>query len=816
MRVQLALLLALAATLLTACGSAQERSAKYLERAREYMEEEDYVKARLDLRNAIKIDKDNVEARLLLGEIAEQNQNYDQLYDQMQRVIAIDPENVEARVKVGLVQLAASQNRPEILEQVHEHLAVALEHAPDDPDVRLLEATLANREGRVQEALTLVRALRENHPQYTGAVSLEYSILMEAGDFDGAIAALDAGIADNPDAVALQLVRLKAFERREQWEEVEAGLLQISEQLPDAKAVRYELAKLYVKLERLDEAEQVLDALRERFPDDTTAKLTYAEFLARHRTTEDAERILQQYAANEPDVPAFGFALATLYTFDERLAEAGEIYRELIATAGEPDDQARARTELAKLLLRQERFEEARELLDAVLAEVENDPEARIVRAGLEIRDGELDAAIADLRAARRNDPDSRRALTLLAQAHLRAGDNGLAEERMRDLLRAYPDDVFSRDQLATLLLRSGRFDETVEVIRDATQAGAPRTTTSVRLLTDALVRDGRAEEALSEAQQLIVEAEARDGTALAALGHLLAGRSLEAMQRPEEALAEYEAGREAGGLSPELLSGLVSALTSLGRTDEALAELDGVIAENPDSFAALTMKGQLLAREGRLAEAREVLERSLDAQGALWATYRDLIKVNVGLGDLDGAIAVARRALDASPASPRVHMALAQLYERGARYPEAMTAYENVLQAEPNSLVAVNNLAALIADHDASPERLAYAEELVRPLRNEANPMFLDTAGWVSYRAGNLTDAIPLLEQAVREAAREPALAGQLAQLRYHLGMAYASMDQAEAARRELSAAVESGNDFVGRDQAEQTLAQLGRGDGR
>ena len=81
---------------------------------------------------------------------------------------------------------------------------------------------------------------------------------------------------------------------------------------------------------------------------------------------------------------------------------------------------------------------------------------------------------------------------------------------------------------------------------------------------------------------------------------------------------------------------------------------------------------------------------------------------------------------------------------------------------------------------------------------------MFLDTLGWVHYRLGNVSQAVELLERAV-------AGAGELPQLRYHLGMAYFAAEQHTEAKRELQAAVDDGEaSYVGIEQARETLARL------
>ncbi|MEM9386372.1 MAG: tetratricopeptide repeat protein [Pseudomonadota bacterium] len=811
MRTLLPVLTALfAATLLTACGSAEDRAANYIERAQTFFDEGDFVKARLDLRTALKIDRDNIEARMLLARVAEQNRNYRAMYNHLVRILALDENNVDARVKLGILQLGAASQTPEVIEQARDNVALAVAQAPENPDVQVLQASLKRFDGDFEGATAQMREVLTEHSDNVPAHSLLFSLLYQQGQVDEALVALEQGIAQNPSSAPLHLLRLQALQSLERWEDVESGLKSLSDQFPDSNAVRYQLAKFYIQRGQEDDAEVVLESLVANDPDDSTAKLKYAEFLANRRDLAKAEEALQSYSAAEPQIQEFRFALATLYQAQRRNGEAIEVFESIVSGADDAEDRSTARNELAKLYMREGRIEEARPLIDGVLEDSPGDPEALILRAGLALQDGQVEDAITDLRAARRNDPDSKRALTLLAQAHAQAGDGVLAEERLRDLLAAHPNDAFARDRLAGVLFAREQFRDVHTLIRGANEAGAPPTTTSVRLLAEALIRDGRPADALTVAEELIGAAQGVNAEQ-ARLGHYLAGRAHLAAGDYEAALTAYREVAALGEMTSDALSGLVTALVELERPEEALSELETYLKEHPDDFAGLTLQGQVLSRTQRMDEAREVLERSLAVRNDVWPTYRDLISVNVALNDVGAAIEVADRGLAVAPENTQLRVIKAQLLEREEAYLAAIAEYETLLGTDPSSLVAINNLASLVADHDRSPERLDYAAQLARPLRTQSNPVFLDTVGWLAYRLENFIEARSLLEQAVRTARAEPRYAQVLPQLRYHLGMTYVAVGESALARTELEAAIaEDGVSFVGVQEARATLSRL------
>ena len=69
----------IASLLLTfaACGGPEERKAKYRLRAQEYMQTGNFPKARVALRNVLKIDPKDAEAYFLYAEVEEKEKNWE-------------------------------------------------------------------------------------------------------------------------------------------------------------------------------------------------------------------------------------------------------------------------------------------------------------------------------------------------------------------------------------------------------------------------------------------------------------------------------------------------------------------------------------------------------------------------------------------------------------------------------------------------------------------------------------------------------------------------------------------------------------------
>ena len=130
------------------------------------------------------------------------------------------------------------------------------------------------------------------------------------------------------------------------------------------------------------------------------------------------------------------------------------------------------------------------------------------------------------------------------------------------------------------------------------------------------------------------------------------------------------------------------------------------------------------------------------------------------------------------------LHLLLASTFELKQDYDAAIVEYESVLERDPWSLVAINNLASLLADNKTDKASLERAQSLAASLRKSPVPQFKDTLGWVSYRNGDYKDAVALLEEA---AAALP----DRALIHYHLGMTYIATGQLTKASEQLNTAL-------------------------
>lgn len=163
---------------------------------------------------------------------------------------------------------------------------------------------------------------------------------------------------------------------------------------------------------------------------------------------------------------------------------------------------------------------------------------------------------------------------------------------------------------------------------------------------------------------------------------------------------------------------------------------------------------------------------------------------------------AVLDRATAIDPGLVAPQLRLAAAAERRKDYDGAIGRYRAVLAAEPDNLLALNNLAYALADRkNAAAEALPLALRAYR-LSNQA-PAIADTLGWVHFKLGDTALALPLLERAAKA---EPGNVDIL----IHAATAHASMGNSVQARRYVDAAIKVDPKAADRSDVKALIGKL------
>ncbi|MFG6415611.1 tetratricopeptide repeat protein [Roseateles sp. DC23W] len=226
--------------------------------------------------------------------------------------------------------------------------------------------------------------------------------------------------------------------------------------------------------------------------------------------------------------------------------------------------------------------------------------------------------------------------------------------------------------------------------------------------------------------------------------------------------------GRQSGWL---MLSQAAEQRGDLKGAEAALQKIDS------NSTAVTFRRASLLARQGKLADARKLLQPAAGAsddtvRGALLAEAQLLRDQN----DHAGAFTVLKSASERFKDDADLVYEQAMMGEKLGRFDEMERLLRRVIEIKPDHHHAYNALGYSLADRNV---RLPEAKELIERALKLApgEPFIVDSLGWVEFRLGNLTEAARLLRQA--HAGRPDA------EIAAHLGeVLWASGAQDEARR--------------------------------
>ena len=230
-------------------------------------------------------------------------------------------------------------------------------------------------------------------------------------------------------------------------------------------------------------------------------------------------------------------------------------------------------------------------------------------------------------------------------------------------------------------------------------------------------------------------------------------------LRRPEAAepaLREYLQRLEGSeGLAKELDASRQQAWLMLAQVAEIRGDLKGAEAwllkvDSPQRLVeAQFRRASLLARQGRLAEARKIIqtlpEQTAEETHAKFMAESQLLRE---ARDWRAAYELLVRANERFPDDADMLYEQSMMAEKLGLLDEMEATLKRVTKLKPDHYHAYNALGFSLAERNL---RIDEARELIAKALTyaPAEPFIVDSMGWVEYRAGNLAEALRLIRQA-------------------------------------------------------------------
>ena len=187
------LIIAFIAVALVACGGPEERKADYRARAKTYLEAGNIPKARVALRNVLKIDPKDADAHFLLAQVEEKEKNWRNAVVLYQEVVRLVPDHTAA-----LITLAKYYLEARLTEEVVSTADKVLAKDPQQPQAHALKIAVLAVEGKLSDATTKAEALRSQFPTEPDVAILLATLYGQQQRYHDAQATLQSALNAHP------------------------------------------------------------------------------------------------------------------------------------------------------------------------------------------------------------------------------------------------------------------------------------------------------------------------------------------------------------------------------------------------------------------------------------------------------------------------------------------------------------------------------------------------------------------------------------------------------------------------------------------
>ena len=339
-------------------------------------------------------------------------------------------------------------------------------HYPKVAEAHWAVAQLAQAAGDQQLALSEVRLARGLRPEWDVTASLEAMLLQKSAPQQG-LEVLKHYLSDYPAAHEIRLQYARALLEQKQYSQSRAEFQRLSDENPDNPDLAYAIALISLQLNDLQSAETELRLALDKGKKDqdtvqyylgqlSEAKKDGAEAIAHYRGVKGGEFL-----------PAAQIRLAYLLSKSGQLAEARQILNRVTVS----NDQQRAQIALidAQLLGDAKQYAEAYQVLQSAAGKMPGNPDLLYATGMMADKVGKPEVFEKMMREVIRISPDYAQAYNALGYGMLERNERipeavGLVEKA----LQLAPDDASIMDSVGWGYFRSGKLDDSVNMLRRA------------------------------------------------------------------------------------------------------------------------------------------------------------------------------------------------------------------------------------------------------------------------------------------------------------------------------------------------------------
>ena len=784
--------LAVAVLLLAGCGGAEERKALYLEKAKLSLKTGDLDKARIELKNVLQIDPKDAQAYFQLGDIFDLSKEYKKAFANYSKALELDPDNLEYHARIGTYLLMLADDIDAAIKKSDLILA------KDSTNVSglLLKAGILSKKNDLIGAKKLTQDIFSRNPEHIQNAIFLSTIYLAEKKHNDAINVLKACIKDNPENDLLINILASTYSKAGESVLAEKHYKEILERNPENFLNYLKLALFYKEMGNVDKGESILRKSIHENTEDVARKSALIDFIQHSSGNQSAIKELNRLVAEDKNIAKLRLRLATLYIAEKNIDEAKKVLESVVSDFSEDLVGVKARVSLSKLYMLEKKFDAAGSVINDALKISPNDSEINFIKANLLLLSKDYENSIISLRIVLKDNPEKIEAYLMLTYIHQAMGKGSQAEIIMDT---AYDK---SRNNAKGLIILAKYYAKNKNRIK------------LDKVLDSYLAIDVNNYEVLSMKSALLNEKRMFiDASQFAsqmlkihpdkANGYLQSVPYMLAEDNEKAAISLLKKGYRNVDSNGRILELLVSIYIAQKSFDDAKDTVRAAINQYGETAKLNMLLAKVQSAAGQYNEAVQTLNKIIIISPEWNVPYLSLANLFIERKNADKAIETLNNGLSKIESDIELVFRLAKIYEDNFNFSEAINVYESAYQAHSNNIILLNNLASLLSEYKDDEKKFSRAKELSQIIKDVDIPMVQDTAGWIFYKDGDLSEAVRILTRAVDKAPN-------LAVLNYHLGMALYGTGDMGAAKLHLAKSLASNEDFPGRDDAEKHLKEL------
>ncbi len=656
-----------------------------------------------------------------------------------------------------LLRLAFLEAKSEKWTEARAWAEKAVAVGPGTLEPIIVLARLHLRAGAAAKALSVGQRILREHPGNPNLLKAVGRAQLALNQADSAAVTFRSLVEVQPDSLEARYLLAEAYRALRDWPRHREQLEKAAILQPKSAQIRAKLGAAEVGLGNFQQAIGELEAAIELDPKLERAAFDLFSARMQVRQFDQALEIARRFQVNRPKSP-LGFTLAGMaYTAKGEFAAARKA------------------------------FGKALEIKPGI-------QDASINLAFLEMRKGNSDAARALLQTSLKHNPKSVPVLMRLATVEATVGNWDLVREQVEKAMEAAPNALEPKVVLARLHLRDGNTLKARDVAKSGLQKH-PTEPTLLTLLGRTQLMTGQTEDA-ANTLRILVDVRPKDLDAR----YLLAAAYRD-MNDPARYREMLESILVIDPVQARAKIDLARLLGQQGDMESAIRLLDGLKRSTPDNADVVELDGEIALLQNRISDAISLLRKAANIKPSSRLT-RKLAQIQWRAGDRKDGQETLKRWLKQFPKDNAVRMALANQYLEMNNLEGARSNFSMVVESQPDSWIANNELAWVIFRIGDPKAALPYAERALE--LTKGNPAALDTAGVILLELGDA-------ERATRILRRAAEILPQNQEIQHHFAQALAKQDGKDEARRILRQILSGKAAFPDRKKAESLLNELG-----